>query len=229
MKVTAKNPERKTVSRQRAGGFSLIELLSVVGIMTALMAVAVPAVRSISQAGNVNRAAAELSRTLEFARVHAMARQTYVRVGIGSVDGKDMVVMPIYPLDGSLDADAAVDMADPAKWAQLSKPLVLDFFRMDDTLDAVSPSTGDDQVPSTSDIAPFRRRVAGMESQGQNPEFSAFIQFNPNGEARVLKNSTARFIKIGVTGLHGGSGNPLIVRLSGTNGTIEILRNEHVH
>lgn len=63
-------------------GFSLIELLTVMGFMSVLVAVTVPAVNGLKGSGDLNRAVDEVSLTLNRARTHAMTQNTYVWVGI---------------------------------------------------------------------------------------------------------------------------------------------------
>jgi prepilin-type N-terminal cleavage/methylation domain-containing protein len=220
--------EVRAAGRQSCRGFSLIEVLVVMGIITLLTAMTVPAIYSLSKANGVDRAAADVVRVLELSRSFAMAHQTYVRVGISQVQGRGLVLLPIYPLNGSLDADTAADMNDYSKWGQLIPAVFLEHFQMNDNLQALVPSTIDDREPSESDIPSFRRKAGGTRDGGQDPEFSSFIQFNPNGEARVLKNTVARHVKIGMSRSDSGSANPLIVRLSGTNGAMEVLRKEDV-
>jgi hypothetical protein len=57
--------------------------------------------------------------------------------------------------------------------------------------------------------------------------FTAFVQFDPSGEARVNTTELARNIKIGLDkpAPQGGK-NPFILRLSGMNGTIVVIRKE---
>lgn len=66
----------------RGGGFSLIELLVVVAIVSMLMVLAVPAFNSIGQARGIDEAADRISAAIDFARSEAVARGTYVWLGI---------------------------------------------------------------------------------------------------------------------------------------------------
>ena len=76
-------------------GFSLIELLVVMAIIGILAAVTIPAMNSIKGASNVTKAAYDIAGALEQARAYAMAKNTYVFVGIAEVDSsKDPSVKP---------------------------------------------------------------------------------------------------------------------------------------
>jgi hypothetical protein len=202
------------------------------GVMATMIAVSVPAMRSLTGAGGMNRAAADLSRTVGLARVYAMANQTYVRVTFSQVPGKGMVAMSFYSIDGTLDNSGQTAMESPALWRQLGEVLVIPGCRLDDTLEARVPSTVDDAKPSDSlssdsKFEKFRRHAGGIRDGSQNPQFDQYIQFSPSGEARVKQDAAVRYIKIGVDQEGAGAGsNPFIIRLSGSNGTLHVLRKE---
>jgi prepilin-type N-terminal cleavage/methylation domain-containing protein len=63
-------------------GLSLVELLGVVSIIGLLAAFAVPAFNSIGQARGVAEAAYQISAAVELARAEAIARRTYVWMGL---------------------------------------------------------------------------------------------------------------------------------------------------
>jgi prepilin-type N-terminal cleavage/methylation domain-containing protein len=70
-------PERN----RRKGAFSLVELLTVLAIMSLITAFAVPAFTGVKDADNVTNASYTVSSTLQRARTYAMAHNTYVWVG----------------------------------------------------------------------------------------------------------------------------------------------------
>lgn len=222
-----------------ARGFTLLELIAVMGIMAVLLAVSGPAIHAIKGAGGVTKASADLARSLELARVYAMANRTYVRVGISqrdSINGRQipsLVILTSFSADGSDQGDTS----DAAKWPALGKPLVVDNMRIFDSLNAAQPNTQNDVTPSqdSSDnsgtlIGKFSRTVPGFGASLLNFDYA--IQFSPNGEARVCTDEPARFIKIGLDEPDPADDqaprnkNPLILRLSATNGGINILRKE---
>lgn len=216
----------------RFRAFSLIELLGVLGILAMLSVVAGPALRSLGMAGDINQAIADSSRFLELARMHAMANNTYVRVAIARVAGPGgrlndgTILVAMSSADGAVGADD--DMADAAKWPMIGRPLILANLAVDDELDTsvttadVTPSGGNVQEGTL--ITPVSRVVPG---QGAVPvTFSSFIQFSPSGESRVARDEPARNIKLAFQQVAGSRENPFILRLSGSNGGISILRKE---
>lgn len=225
------------LSSRRVKGFTLIEMIAVMGIMAILLAVSGPAIHAIKGAGGVTKASADLSRSLELARVYAMANRTYVRVGLAQADStggnrSPLVIMTSFSADGSDQGDTA----DAAKWPQLGKPLVVENLRIFDSLNASQPNTENDVTPSqesseTGMIGKFSRKVPGF---GSTLNFTYAVQFSPNGEARVCTNEPARFIKIAIDEPDPANNtlplnkNPLILRLSAANGGINVLRKENM-
>lgn len=67
-------------TRIRRLGFSLVEIMVVVGILALLMAAIIP-MMARSRTGDVRRSAQQIEGALQIARAHAMAHQTYVWVG----------------------------------------------------------------------------------------------------------------------------------------------------
>lgn len=216
-------------------GFSLVELLTVVGVITILMGLAGPMVRSLAMGGGVNRSAADLAQVLELSRVYAMANRTYVRTAIGEVaptGGRvtpSIVVLPIASNDGSLGSDSAAAMTDPAQWSALRRPVVLENLQIYDSLVAALGSSTLDALPGQSDIDAFTRRAGDLG----DVEFRAFIQFQPNGEVRVVRDEPTRYIHVGLdqpatpaSPTMPRNQDPLVIRVSGINGTVTVLRKE---
>lgn len=220
-------------SRRPKSAFSLIELLAVMGIIVALSAVSVPALQSVKGGSSVNKALADLSSTLELARTHAMANRTYVRVLLAEVPAggnqmlPQLVALPVYSANGS----ASGDLSEAEVWPALGRPLVLDDLKVFDTLDGSTP------VDTSADVTPMGANLQGPKMADvvrQVPgrgalRFSGVIQFSPTGEARVSFEEPARHIKIAIDrpvaeGTAGRKRNPFILRLSGMNGSIRVLR-----
>ena len=207
---------------RRRSGFTFIELLTVITIIAAVTSLSVPALQSLRSSQTVNQAIGNVSDTVEFARKFAMANHTYVRVGFSEAavypgnPVESTIVITLYSVDGTLDAATGTDMADSSKWQILGKPMVLSSFKADDNLG----SSGDD-TPSSSNIAQLTRQVAALGGVS----FKSFIQCNPNGETCVSTSGPSRYIKMGwVSSV--AKNNLFVVRLSGINGSISILREE---
>jgi prepilin-type N-terminal cleavage/methylation domain-containing protein len=220
--IGRQNSNRRNLTTKNRNGFSLIELLTVMAIIAILSALSGLAITSLHKAGAVTRASSDLVGVLELSRVYAMTHSTYVRVGLSETPTGDTVVFPVYAVNGSLGPV----MTDSSQWPLVSKALILKEFKINDAIDGTTGpvTTSTDEVPSSTNIPSFERKVPGVE---EPVEFASIIQFNPNGEARVIQETTARYIKIGMTRDSAGDDqNPFIVRLSGTSGFVDILRKE---
>lgn len=80
-----------------SAGFTLLELLVVMGIMVVLMVLMAPLLSSIGGGNNLTKAATDIQGILEQARTYAMSADTYVYVGITEVDTlKAQAVSPTY-------------------------------------------------------------------------------------------------------------------------------------
>ncbi len=209
--------------------FSLVELLTVIAVIAVMTAASGPALQALKSSGGVNKAITETSRTLEYARIYAMSNHTYVRVGIGQTGASGAYLTPstvliaIYSVDGTLDADTTSSMTDPSKWRPLVKPVILDNLTISNSLSVSRTLDASDYTsPDKTDIPhPVTFKAGDRGTVACN----SFIQFNPNGEARVARGEPARFIELGVDkpGAQGGT-NPFLIRMSGLNGNINILR-----
>lgn len=216
--------------RQASGAFSLLELLAVIAITVTLMVVSGPSLGALNTAGGVNRAAADLAGVLELARSHAMARQTHVRVAFadlapgGRIPEGGVLLLVLASADGTVSSS---DMADSGRWLATGRPLVLRNFEIRDLLNAATPDTSGDALPSGSDLSVVSlvREVAGHGVV----TFDAFLQFDPGGQAAVKSGVPARHVKIALDrrGPQGGR-NPVIVRLAGNNGAVNILRADQI-
>lgn len=209
--------------------FSLVELLTVVAIITVLAAASGPALQALKSSGGVNHAITETSRTLEYARIYAMSNHTYVRVGIGQTGASgayltpSLVMIAIYSVDGTLDADTTSNMTDLAKWRPLVKPVIMDNLSVSSSLTIdMSLDLSEYTSPDKTDVP---HPVTFKAGDRGSVSITSFIQFSPNGEARVARGEPSRFIDLAVDKPGAQSGNnPFVIRLSGLNGNINILR-----
>jgi len=98
------DPQAPDVSK---AGFTLLELLVVIGVMSLLMALAVPAFNSIGNGANLTKSAYDLEGILNEARTYALANDTYVWVGVLEENGSQP------SKDGTRYSDNTVNSVDP--------------------------------------------------------------------------------------------------------------------
>src|SRR6266536_1013872 len=87
--------DHRSPQRERASAFTLLELLIVIGIISLLMVLIVPAFTNIKSGTDVTSAAYTIKGALDTARTYAKANNTFVWVGFKEVDvSQDASVTP---------------------------------------------------------------------------------------------------------------------------------------
>jgi prepilin-type N-terminal cleavage/methylation domain-containing protein len=111
------NSQQPTLNLLRAG-FTLLELLIVIGIIAVLLVLLAPAFTTIKSAGDVTSAVYGIQGLLENARTYAKANHTYVFVGFAEVDASvDSSVSPQIAGNGRV-AVAVVASKDGTRQVQ---------------------------------------------------------------------------------------------------------------
>lgn len=214
-------------------GFSLIELLAVMGFMSLLLAFSVPAVNALKGSGDFSKAVDEVELTLHRARTYAMAQNTYVWVGFyeesavagssGAVlppyNGKGQVVMSVVAsVDGTkiVEDDAAPGNLPASRLKPVSRLQKISRVHLADV--GAPAGTGDSHTLSGRPDAPYAGGDAqasriSSESAERTPfpfEMSGYtfhktVRFSPSGEATI--NGAAIPKRLGEIGLVPANGD----------------------
>jgi prepilin-type N-terminal cleavage/methylation domain-containing protein len=88
------------MKRSSSRGFSLIELMTVIGMIAMMAVLLVPGLNSVTRGREAAAAGAEIAGLLEQARAYAMAKNTYVWVGFAEEDGTQPSRVPMAPGGG---------------------------------------------------------------------------------------------------------------------------------
>ena len=205
-------------------GFTLVELLVVVGIIALLMVLVAPAFTSIKSAGDVTSAAYTVKGVLDTARTYAKTNNTYTWVGFAGSIGPNQqqyvtgqVKMAIVASKDGTNLWSTNNTLPSASLIQLGKMMTLDNVHIGDTGTPTNDGTDfesranvlSDYRISTSPNTPYPFTV-------QQTTFNKWIQFSPRGEALVHGGSfnIVEDTEVGVLPTHGTA---LAVRQSGNS------------
>jgi len=213
--------------------FTLIELMVVIGIITILMVLVVPAVTNLKGSGDITNASYTISGALEQARSYGLGSNTYVWVGFYEEDVSQpstspatagigrVVISIVASKDGTIIYDPNNPATiDPTRLTQVGKLIRIqnahlttfaDGTGTGSTFDARPPITyntariGDTTPPSAS-LTPFQYPV-GTPAPTAQYLFLKAIQFSPQGEARINNNNFTlkTAAEIGLRQTHGAA------------------------
>ena len=226
-------------------GFTLVELLVVVGIIALLMVLVAPAFTSIKSAGDVTSAAYTVKGVLDTARTYAKTNNTYTWVGFAGSIGSNQqqyvtgqVKVAIVASKDGTNLWSTNNTLPSASLIQLGKMMTLDNVHIGDTGTPTNDGTDfesranvdSDHRISTSPNTPYPFTV-------QQTTFNKWIQFSPRGEALVHGGSfnIVEDTEVGVLPTHGTAlavrqsgnswlGNVAAVQIKGFAGDIRIYR-----
>jgi len=216
------------LSKSRIGqsAFSLIELLTVMGFISILTALTVPAINGLKSSGEFSKGVDEVAMTLNRARAHAIAQNTYVWVGffeessmsvavadqVPPFTGKGRVVMAtVASKDGTtiFENGASGSMLPSVRLSPVGRVTKISSMHLSDV---GSPSGGDERKldgrPATpytdSDSASCRiSSTSGAKTpfpfQTGGYTFYKTIRFSPSGEATI--NGSPQPRRLGEIGL----------------------------
>src|SRR5438309_3245535 len=218
------NLQQSTLNLVRAG-FTLVELLIVIGIIAVLLVLIAPAFTTIKSAGDVTSAAYTIKGVLDTARTFAKANNTYVWVGFfeenvaSTTPGTAGVGRLVKSIVASKDGTnvATTNPIDPTKLIQVGKLTKIDNVHLatftdgsgtGSTFDTRPPVTYNGMQYSIANMAnsttPFQCPV-GNPAPAAQYTFVKAIQFGPNGVDRIDNNtySAQTAAEIGLEPTHG--------------------------
>jgi prepilin-type N-terminal cleavage/methylation domain-containing protein len=223
-------------SRRSRLAFSLIELLTVIAIMSLLASVAVPALTSLAKGSQMNQSLIELSGTLDAARQYAISRNTYVWVALrhnpSGTAGDELSMVTLASKSG----------IDPSPWSNygqvpnaqidiVGQPRTFSQIRLEEAgvfdTSRIPALSGKPPVSSDNSLADGKA-VFQIKLPGQTApvDFSRVVQFTPAGEARV-SSSVIDVVEIGIHPTRGSvadENNVAVLRVNGLTGQTSVFR-----
>jgi prepilin-type N-terminal cleavage/methylation domain-containing protein len=236
-----------TMPRPRSSdkaGFSLVELLVVIVVISVMTTGTATLINSLSVSGGVSKSASGISQLLEQARAYAMAKHTYVYLGLtdteasipapGTGTGR-IVVAVVTSLDGTRPYRTGPLSAD--NLAPISR---LCYFTNTRIATAASLVNGDRMkgrptasvdMGGAAATTTFTWPLTGAAQYN----FSRVIEFDPQGVARVQSGgaynpSIQTQIEIALSPWNGGAStttnmaNQAAVQVDGVTGAVRIYR-----
>ncbi len=221
-------------------GFSLVELLTIMAIMAILALGSATAISGVMSAGNMNSASTQMEGLLEQARAYAMAKNTYVFVGLEEVAatqspaatpqavGVGRVAVGIAATTTGMTPDSS-SASYPNITTQLqaiSKLQILNNVHLGDlthvasgnmartTANTVLSDDSSSGIPQATSALSFTWPVTSTAAQYT---FQTVLQFDPQGVASFQPSgsvSTGQYIvpliELGLQPVHGASVAPLL-------------------
>ncbi|XHR31111.1 MAG: type II secretion system protein [Chthoniobacteraceae bacterium] len=210
---------KKARSADRSG-FTLLELLAVMGIVAFVAAFGAPAVLNPrGGAAIMNKSVLDMSLLMEQARTYAMANNTYVWIGFSQDTQKTTVtVAAVAGVSG-----AATDINSSVSLRSICKPQVFDNLALCSiATETLSRESAVDIIATSGSEATFQRSsAAGTVTYGN------LIQFGSSGDVRVPGGSVSRWLELGMQSLHGGkadTANIAAMQVGGLTGQVRVYR-----
>jgi prepilin-type N-terminal cleavage/methylation domain-containing protein len=251
----ASAPRPAVVPRLRdEGGFTLLELLIVVGIIATLLVLMAPAFTYLKGGTDVTSAGYTIKGALDTGRTYAKANNTYTWVGFaGSIGSNDtnvtgnVAISVVASKDGT-DLGTSVNVVGnrvdiTSGVTPITKVIRLDNAHIGDT-GTPHPEDGTDFESRAPVDAAYRIGAPGPHDSDyyfieQGTQFDRWIRFSPRGEAVVKGGDTqvAPYAEVGLLPTHGTSlavtynpltntysGNLVAITVSGFGGAVRIYR-----
>ncbi len=215
----------------KKGGFTLVELLTVIAIMAILAGLSVPALSALNRSGQADLTFSQLTETLEQAREYAVAQNTYVWVAFNAntsspAAGTQLSIAVIASTDGTdLASNWTSSVGPGSNLVQVSKIKTFHLTELQ-APGKVTPATTLAEVgQAINSTAQFSITLPG---QTTTTTFGQAIQFTPSGEARNTDGTPVDLVEFDVQPEKGpGLADPkngAVFQVSGLTGETRIYR-----
>lgn len=166
-----------------AEGFSLVELLVVMGIIVMLVSVVTPVFHGMQSAQGVTQGTYDTAGLLELARAEAITRRTYVWVGFqNSTNPQEIRMAAVYSRDGTSDASAS-NLMNLTRVLHIKNVLMTNWDDLKNTTRTLLTDGTSNSVASNSAGISFTVGTSRFEK--------TTITFTPRGQAMLKGTPTS--------------------------------------
>jgi prepilin-type N-terminal cleavage/methylation domain-containing protein len=222
MPISLSNTPRKPRFSARASsgckaGFSLLELMIVMAVALTLTYLSVPALVSMSQAGNFGSNTTELSDLLEQAYSTALSRNTYVWIGFSQLSQNrgGVAVASVY--------SAHENPGDfPNNVSALTKPVILQNVNLGNvTSQITNPNRATTSVCqiTAANLGSFSVQVAGSSQT-----MTYVLQISPTGQLSASSTNKYAWMEIDLTPLNASAKNAAVLQMNSFTGRVFTFR-----
>lgn len=183
-------------------------------VLIILSTLALPALNGVLSGAGVRSASSQMANLFEQARAAALARSSYVYVGLKQLDDQTVVVALSSPPNGD---------ADIANATLLRPPMLLQNVELRDGAQV------QEQVPILSAAANADHMadfdIGGLHAihRGESIQFDHVVQWSPNGQATVKQGNASRYIQIGIApAQRPESRNLSLIQIAGLTGNVTV-------
>lgn len=211
-------PSKLSAKRRSQSGFSLIELLTVIAIMSLLLGSSVVGLSSY-QGQTFTKQAYDMREILASAKASAMAKNTFVWVGFGSTvsAGQSTVVVTAFASRSGLNNATASNLNPLMKPCRFANFLLTKADQM-----TSGPSETGTDLSSTATTW----QLPAQTVDGTTVPLTQAILFSPNGQC-FLTAAPLSYIDIGMKPTHGtaaANNNLAALQVSGLTSQVQLYR-----
>lgn len=220
-------------------GFSLTELLVVIGIVTLLALISIPSIGALSSANRVGQTISTIAGVLEQAREYAVAQNTHVWVGFNVDNTQNTITMVVVASkDGTNLAEALpvnLGLAPSSTLDLVYRPQTFKQMALKEAGDGTVQSYFTTPLLPTSDSS--NALCSGVSVSVKIPGYTAataftrLLQFTPSGGVRN-GTGTINLVEFGLqprptaqaSNNSAGAANVCVVRVNGVTGQTRVYR-----
>jgi prepilin-type N-terminal cleavage/methylation domain-containing protein len=211
------------LQKKRPRGFTLIELIVVMGLMVAMISLVGPAMTSLKRGADVSQAVYEVKGILDQSRAYAMGNNTFVYVGFAEVDaslpagsnqtgtagGGRLVIAAVASKDGTPTLDVTGSNAVAIRKLQRFENLHLaDFSESKVNAATTGPMKARAEIDGINSLSigqpigsatPVFTWPLGSASSNAQYLFSQVVRYSPEGVATfqtAASNTLGRYLEV---------------------------------